>query len=145
MEIKFSKEQIDEFQRLGVTAVYLFGSYATGQTHSLSDVDFAILLDDLGVYRTAPMDVYNKFYEIFSAVLPQEYLKKRFELKQHEFDLIFLQEVSTRLQYEVTRDGKVLYENDRAKRLAYEESVLKQYCDLNYIYGIFHNSLMERI
>ncbi|MFH1170723.1 MAG: nucleotidyltransferase domain-containing protein [Candidatus Vogelbacteria bacterium] len=145
MEIKFSKEQIKEFEQLGVTAVYLFGSQATGQTHPLSDADFAILLNDPQVYQTAPMDVYNKFYQIFRVVLPKEYMKKRFELRRHEFDIVFLQAVSPRLQYEATRGGKVLYENDRAKRLAYEEMVLKQYCDLSHIYGIFHHALMERI
>ena len=145
MEIKFSTKQIKEFERLGVTAVYLFGSQATGQTHPFSDADFAVLLDDPGAYRTVPLNVYNKFYEIFSAVLPREYLKKRLELKRHEFDIVFLQTVPIRLQYEATRGGKILYENNRAKRLAYEEAVLKQHCDLNHIYRIFHNSLMERI
>lgn len=145
MEIKFLKQHIEEFERLGVTAVYLFGSQATGQTHPLSDADFAILLDNPQVYHTAPMDIYNKFYQIFREVLPKEYMKKRFELRRHEFDIVFLQAVSPRLQYEATRGGKVLYENDRTKRLTYEEMVFKQYCDLHHLYGIFHQALMERI
>lgn len=146
MKIKFSKKQISDFKELGIQTIYLFGSYAQGKyIHPLSDVDIGVVFENLEKYKNDTMKPYSKLYDIFVDVLPKSYLRRRFELKAHEFDIVFLQFAPISLQFEAIKDSKVLYEKDREKRLDYEEYVVKRYCDLEYFYNMRRKAILERI
>jgi len=66
-------------------------------------------------------------------------------MKGHEFDLVFLQFAPIYVQFNATRDARILYESNREKRLDYEEYILKRYCDLKYFYDLHYKSVLERI
>ena len=145
VKIKFRKKHLDQFRKMGIHTIYLFGSYAKGKTHSLSDIDFGIVFEKPEKYKERTLKVYSKLYKIFSEVLPKNYLKKRLKLKEHEFDLVFLQFAPLSLQIKAIQEGKVIYEGNRKKRFQYQEEVLKKYCDFEYFYNLFSKALIERI
>ena len=144
-KIKFSRKQLNQFKKMGIETIYLFGSRAQGYTHPLSDFDFGVVFSRPEKYKEKTLDIYSKLYQIFTEVLPKKYLRQRFKLRAHEFDIVFLQFAPISLQFEAIKGGKVLYEKNKEKRLDYEEYVLKRNCDLKYFYDLFYQNLLERI
>lgn len=144
-EIEFSSKQLNQFKEMGIEVVYLFGSRAQGKTTLLSDFDFGIVFRSPEKYKDKTLEVYSKLYKIFSKVLPQHYLEYRFKMREHEFDVVFLQFSPISLQFSAIKDGEVLYERDREKRFQYEEYVMKRNADLKYFYDLSLKYLLERI
>ncbi len=144
-KIKFSKNHINIFKRMGIQTIYLFGSAAQDKMYKLSDVDIGVVFIDPKRYKNNTLDVYLKIYDIFVDVLPRDYLQCRFELGGHEFDIVFLQFAPIALQFEAIKNGKILYKKDRRERLNYEEYVLKRSCDLKYFHTMRHKAILERI
>jgi predicted nucleotidyltransferase len=101
MKIEFEKE---EMEKLGISSVFLFGSQAQGTSSSLSDYDFAILLNDNSVLNNRKLrnEIYEKFYELVSSKIK----------KLVNIDIIFLHEASLEIKYHVVKDGVLLYTND---------------------------------
>ena len=130
---------------MGIDVIYLFGSYAQGREHVLSDIDIGIIFRDPEKYKGKTMDVYLKLYDILTDVLPKEYLERRFKMKEHELDIVFLQFAPIALQFNVIRNNKVLYEKDENRTLQYQEYILKRYLDLKYFYDLSNKYLLERI
>ncbi|PIR91854.1 hypothetical protein COU03_00085 [bacterium (Candidatus Gribaldobacteria) CG10_big_fil_rev_8_21_14_0_10_41_12] len=145
MKIAFSAKHKKIFQQMGIQTIYLFGSQANNTAHSLSDVDLGIVLQEPEKHRASTMDIYLKLYDIFTDVLPKDYLKRRFQLRAHEFDIVFLQFTPIKLQFEAIKNKKVLYETDKIKRLDYEEYVIKRYCDLQFIFQLDEQAILARI
>ena len=112
---------------MGIAVIYLFGSYAQNQTHPLSDVDIGVVFENSEKYKDKTMRVYLKLYEIFSDLLPKEYLKQRFQKKEHEFDIVFLQFVPFGFQFEAIKKGVVLYEKSKKKRFKRLGEVSRDY------------------
>lgn len=144
-EIKFSKKHIGQFKKMGILAIYLFGSRAQGYSTSLSDFDFGIVLEKPEKHKSKTMDIYLKLYNIFTEVLPKDYLQHRLRMKEHEFDVVFLQFSPIGLQFEAIKNGKVLYEKNKKKRLDYEEYVMKKQCDLKYFQEMRQRAILERV
>ena len=72
-------------------------------------------------------------------------MQKRFQMKAHEFDLVFLQFAPVNLQFNAVHNSVILYEKDKEKRMNYQEDVLKRYLDFKYIYDLFHKEFLNRI
>lgn len=134
-KIKFSNKQLNQFKKMGVETVYLFGSQAQGFTHPLSDVDLGVVFSEPEKYKDKTMDPYLKLDDIFSDVFP----------KAKQIDVVFLQFTPLSLQFNATRDGKVLYEKDKEKRFCYQEDILKRYLDVKYFYDLSDKYFLERI
>lgn len=144
-KIKFTKKQIEEFNKMGIETIYLFGSRVKGKTGPLSDFDFGIIFKSPEKYKDKTIEVYYKLYDIFTDVLPKNYLRKRFEMRAHEFDIVFLQFAPISLQFEAISNGKVIYEKSAKRRFAYQEYVMKRYADLQYFYDLRYRAILERI
>jgi len=145
IKIKFSKKQINLFKKLGIETIYLFGSHAQGNPNPLSDFDFGIVLANPEKYKEKTLDIYLKLYDIFTEILPKQYLSQRFKLREHEFDIVFLQFTPISFQFAVIKNGQVLYERDKENRLKYEEYVIKRKADLKYFHDLSFKRLLERI
>ncbi|MCD6194352.1 MAG: nucleotidyltransferase domain-containing protein [Candidatus Aminicenantes bacterium] len=145
IKIKFSKKQVNLFKKLGIETIYLFGSHAQGNPNPLSDFDFGIVLANPEKYKEKTLDVYLKLYDIFTEILPKQYLSQRFKLREHEFDIVFLQFTPISFQFAVIKNGQVLYERDKENRLKYEEYVIKRKADLKYFHDLSFKRLLERI
>lgn len=134
-KVKFSQEQLNRFEKIGVETVYVFGSQAQGFTHPLSDVDIGVVLSDPKKYEHKTMEPYLELYDIFTDVFQ----------KAKAVDIVLLQYTPIKLQFNATTDGKVIYEKDKEKRFNYQENIIKQYCDLKYFYDMRYKAIMDRI
>ncbi|MDP2364094.1 MAG: nucleotidyltransferase domain-containing protein [Ignavibacteria bacterium] len=144
-QIKFSQKQLIQLKKMDILVVYLFGSRAQGFVNPLSDFDIGIIFENPENYKDKTLEVYSILYNVFGDVLPKAYLKQRFKMRVHEFDIVFLQFAPISFQFEAISQGKVLYEKDREKRLDYEEYVMKSSCDLKYFHDIREQAILERI
>jgi len=68
---------------MGIHTIYLFGSYAKGKTHSLSDIDIAVVFEKPEKYKERTLKVYSKkycdfkyFYDLFSKALIERKTKR---------------------------------------------------------------------
>ncbi len=145
LEIKFSKKHKDIFQEIGISVLYLFGSYAQGNAHKLSDIDIGVVFSSPEKYKDKTMDAYLKLYDIFTDVLPKEYLKRRFKTRKHDFDLVFLQFAPLELQYNVLKQNKIIYQSNDNIEANYRENILKKYIDFSYFLNMRHQAALDRI
>lgn len=106
----------------GVIAIYLFGSYAREATGPLSDVDIAVLLDEKIVEPESNTDLKLKLLSIASGVL-----------KTDEIDIIVLNVSPVYLQYQIIKEGRLLFLKDKAKEQNFREQVVSNYLDTKKI------------
>lgn len=91
-----------------LSAVYLFGSQATGEATEHSDLDLAVLLKP-DAARDAASHRFTLFAECSRA------------LKRNDIDLVILNTTKNLiLQDDIIRTGIVLYSNDTDARIDYE-------------------------
>ena len=100
-----------------VIAAYLFGSIARGQANRLSDVDIAVLLNS-SVDEEAALERQLKL------MIDMDHFADR------EVQVVILNRAAPLLAYQVIRDGRLLFERDRAERIAFDVRAMKLYFDL---------------
>lgn len=100
----------------GIVAVYLFGSVARGQAGPSSDVDVGVLYE---VTPPATLDGmgFDLAAELEGAV-------------GRPVDLVVLNRASADLIHRVLRDGILVVERDRSRRIAFEVKSRNEYFDL---------------
>ncbi len=100
----------------GALAVYLFGSVARGDATATSDVDVAVLFDQ------AP-----------EPTLSGAALTLEGELERHlgrPVDMVNLNRAPADLVHRVLRDGVIVFDRDRARRLRFEVDKRNEFFDL---------------
>ena len=96
----------------GIQAVYLFGSFASGNVHAESDLDLAIVPGDRSI-RARKLDILT-------------------DLARHGFcnvDLVFLDTDDIVLKYEAVRQNRLVYEAEGFDRGAMYSRIVRQYLD----------------
>jgi len=99
-----------------VAAVYLFGSQARGTPHARSDIDLALLF-----VSTPPATLLGQPFELqaeLSALLGKH------------VDIVVMNSAPVDLVHRILRDGRILLERDRSRRIAFEVQARNQYFDL---------------
>lgn len=100
-----------------VVVAYLFGSVARSRADHLSDVDIAVLLDE----------------NVGSEEKVERQLNFMVDLDEYanrEVQVVLLNLAPPLLTYRVVQDGVLLYERNRAERLAFVVQARKVYFDL---------------
>ncbi len=92
----------------------MFGSAATGEMRSDSDIDLAIYCD-------VPVDQYSLF------VIAQEIS----DIVNRDIDLIDMRKVSTVFKAQIIGNGAVIYCSDDPRRMNMEMRIFKDYSMLN--------------
>jgi predicted nucleotidyltransferase len=100
----------------GIAAVYLFGSEARGTARAGSDLDLGVLFDE------PPRRALMGPLATLQAALEQAL--------QRKVDLIDLHHAPVDLVHRVMRDGHLVFEGDRARRVAFEVARRNEYFDL---------------
>ena len=132
METGFAKQIKNYFKsRKEISAVYLFGSAATGSETAGSDIDIAILLKR-GINPYKP-DIQLKIMSDLELLL-----KKR-------VDVILLNSADLILEHQIRKHGKVLIDNNPKVRVTYELDARKKYFDFIYRHDNYMTTLKNRI
>lgn len=114
----------------GVVAIYLFGSVARGQSTPSSDVDLAVLYE-----VTPPSTLEGLGFE----------LAHELELAVHRtVDLVVLNRAPADLVHRVLRDGVLVVERDRRRRIEFEVQSRNEYFDLQPIRARYRRTQAER-
>jgi predicted nucleotidyltransferase len=115
-----------------VIVAYLFGSTARGQANRLSDVDVAVLLDS----------------SVDGEAALERQLKLMIDMDRfadREVQILILNRAAPLLAYQVIRDGRLLFERNRAERIAFEVRAMKLYFDLQPMLAVQNRALLTRI
>ena len=102
--------------RSGTVAAYVFGSVARGDATSLSDVDVAVL------WERPP-----------ASTLTGERLELESSLERHlgrSVDVVALNTAPADLVHRILRDGVIVLDRDRARRIRFEVDRRNEYFDL---------------
>ncbi|MBI3754026.1 MAG: nucleotidyltransferase domain-containing protein [Deltaproteobacteria bacterium] len=115
-----------------VTAACLFGSTAKGKSTGESDIDLGLLLK-------ADFDLVANFdYK----------LRLMGELKDitgKAVDVVFINTADPILQYEIRKHGKLIFERDKQKRIAYEILARKRYFDFLPMHKKYIARIMSKL
>jgi predicted nucleotidyltransferase len=99
-------------------AIYLFGSYATGDQHAQSDLDLALLLPPESAHRAGSLygsDLHHQLEALVGTMI----------------DCVNLRLASTVFQHEITSTGCRIFCNNLSACIDYEALVLSLYQKLN--------------
>lgn len=99
-----------------LVAAWLFGSAARGTATPRSDVDVGILLR-----RSPPRTLEGCFFDVAFAI--EERLGR-------PADVVVLNDAPVDLVHRVLRDGRLVFERDRAARIRFEARARLEYLDL---------------
>jgi predicted nucleotidyltransferase len=114
-------------RRFGLAALWLFGSQASGRTHSGSDVDLAALF--------ARRPTVEQWLDVQGELAG---------LGGREIDLVDLDHASPILAMQVLRHGRLLVENDPRRRIAFAAGVPARYEDLKIFRRPIEAALLRR-
>jgi predicted nucleotidyltransferase len=106
-----------------VAAAYLFGSSARGTAGTSSDVDIGVL------FIADPPKTLEGIQDLLEDRLTQ--------LTQERVDLVILNDAPCDLVHRVLRDGILLCENDKSRRVAFEVKKRNEYFDMAPIRALY--------
>lgn len=125
-----------QLKKLGVTALYLFGSRAQGLAGPLSDYDYGVLIKN--TKKTHDSKLYFKLYGILSPLCPRT-------LKNDIIDIIFLNQAPLELKFHIIKYGLVLFDANPQARLNFEEKTMLEYCDYRPILNMFDKIILASL
>lgn len=114
-----------------VLAAYLFGSYATGKARPRSDVDVAVLLSQADGFER-----FERRLRLTGEV--EDALGRR-------ADVVVLNDAPPLLTHQVLREGRLIFERDRAARVEFEVRAGKIYADLQPMYDYHSRDLFQKV
>lgn len=109
---------------------YLFGSLAYQNFLKKSDVDLGVYLDE-----KKSKDFFEKRLELISET--SSLLKK-------EVDIVILNTAPPFLKYVILKEGKLIFERDKGKRIDFELKAINEYFDFKPFLEKYHQRLLTR-
>jgi uncharacterized protein len=134
--VKINTEKIQELRKLSqqiptkssyIEMLILFGSRATGKTHTTSDWDFAVLCNEENRNRIAHNNGFTYFELPFI-------LGQIFGINPDNIDIVELGRCSELIAHHVARDGIVLYEQEEGEFENFKQKSLLNQNQVNNIY-----------
>lgn len=130
LEKKIDIFLIESQSYCNVKFAYLFGSYARGENNKSSDIDFAFMIEE-GL---------SKIDEVFARGNLIELGRRIFKI---DVDVVFLNNDTPLLKYEVIKEGVVIKEHD--ERAEFESLSIREYFDFKYYSDYYDACLLEYI
>ena len=116
-------------EKYEILLLYLFGSYATGNATSLSDLDLAYVAEK----KLDPSRLLAFLGE----------LQDLFE--EEAVDLVDLRKAPLPLAHRVFKEGRCLYIREQKTKIAFETRIEALYCDTEPLRRESFNALLRRI
>lgn len=121
-QFKRNKERVRSiFNRDGVQIAYLFGSESKRRKESgpLSDLDFAVYLEK----RLSRTKIQRLHLEILSEMV---------SILGDDIDLVIMNSASTQMQFNIIKDGEILFQRSEEEKIKIESKILRTYLDSKY-------------
>ena len=116
-----------------IAAFYIFGGAVEGSLKPLSDIDFAVLLNNKSL----------SVKDIFENELSLRETISNF-LHTDEFDLVVLNSAPVSFAKNIICTGKILFINNKPLLIDFIERTNMQYLDFSYFRNQFLNEFMKR-
>jgi uncharacterized protein len=116
-----------------IAAAYLFGSLAQGKATSRSDIDIAVLLQQLPEQLGGTMDRQLKLMDDFRC------------FADREVDVVILNAAPPVLKDQVLRHGRRLFERDRQTRVEFEVRAGQEYADAIPVVDFFTQAMFAEL
>ena len=127
LDIKSIQPRINELAiKYDLSLIVLFGSQATGNTHSKSDIDIAIL----GGESTDKFKVTEDFCDIF---------------KRDDIEVVNLANASPTLMYCVVRDGVSWYEKNEGDFLGWKFHAIRIWMETAWLRKLRDKKAIEQV
>lgn len=136
MAFQLPQKVQNELKKLGVSALYLFGSRAIGAEGPLSDYDFAVLMSRKG-YRRGDV-TYNAIYDLLSPLCPRT-------LENDIIDIVYLLDAPLELRSHVMRQGKIIFESKPLARGHFEETTMLEAADFRPLQLIIDKTILASL
>ncbi|MFQ5709975.1 MAG: nucleotidyltransferase domain-containing protein [bacterium] len=114
-----------------VIAVYLFGSYADNKSRCDSDLDLAILCESFCPEKL--LGLQNKYFKELSRVVPKN------------LDIVMLNRAGELLTYEVFRQGRVIFQRNSEKRVAFQSRRISDYLEFAPLMHRMRKGMMKKL
>jgi predicted nucleotidyltransferase len=132
--LEIALDTAERLKSAGVDLVYLFGSVAEGLAHSLSDIDFGIVLREQGRLHSDSFAVYGELYDILTDAFPNMTM-----------DIVFLQMAGLEVCSDAIGHGKILFAATADARCEFEERIMILYADFKPLLDDFNDAVLQRI
>lgn len=133
----FNQETKERLKKLGVSAVYLFGSEAENKSGKMSDIDIGVVFEKRNRTFGNRNKLYNELYEIFS---------NSFDLRNFKtIDIVFMQNASLELVFDIIKNGKILLDFNPNDRILFEHNIAMAYMDFNPLLKDFNKQILQRV
>lgn len=116
-----------------VLALFVFGSFATGELKPLSDLDLGVLLDK----KLSSQERFDKHLDLigkFTALMHTD-----------EIDIIILNDAPIRFVNKVLNTGKLLFERDRKALVDLYEKNTNVFLDFKYFIDEYNKTFLEGV
>ena len=116
-----------------IVVAYLFGSQARGDAVAGSDIDVAVLAEDVTAGEDPP--------SIATAIRLADLLER--ELGSGPVEVVLLNDAPLPLAGRVVAEGKPFYSTDEPKRVAYESLVFRKFVDFDLMAAALDRELIR--
>ncbi|MFA5946090.1 MAG: nucleotidyltransferase domain-containing protein [Patescibacteria group bacterium] len=136
MDLQIPEQTQKQLEKLGVSALYLFGSRAMGAEGPLSDFDFAVLMNHAGHSRGDK--TYDALYDLLSPLCSRT-------LENDVIDIVFLRDAPLELKAHIIRYGKILFESNPLERGQFEEETTLEAADFRPHQNIIDQTILASL
>jgi predicted nucleotidyltransferase len=119
-------------KREEVSALYLFGSSVKGSGTRESDIDIALLVNDLRLK--------NRHFDL----LKKKYYGAAPAFSMRPVDIVILNTASPYLKHRILKTGKILFDRNRKLRVRFTAKAILEYIDFRPIEDIFNKAVANR-
>ncbi len=120
------------FSREEVVIAYIFGSLVKNKISSLSDIDFAVYLDE-GLSD-------NKKYSIY-----MELLNSLISVLGDNIGLVLMNSSELLMNFNIIREGEIIFERSKTEKALIESKMMNKYLDINYYHKRHINIQLKRM
>ena len=120
------KEIFSICKRYHINLLYVFGSYATGKTTSLSDLDIAFYSEK----KVNQIELLQTLQHLF---------------QEEAIDLVNLEKAPSHLIHRILRDGKCLFASDIKIKISFETEKENEYFDSRWMRQDYFKAMKKRI